>query len=160
MADQGSYQPQERVITPLKCLSIVRRAHAVEQMDQRVQIRRRQDGYSLGVPAIHWIVELFQQVETLWRDSAKNPSPILCAWSARNKSFPLEAVHQSRDARGLLDHALADSQGRQSIGAGSAQNSQNIVLLRRNAVRLYDLGQAAFDGVGSAQKSESCFLLA
>jgi len=60
----------------------------------------------------------------------------------------------------LLYHPFADGQSRQTARACSAQNSQNVVLLKRDSVRLDRLREAALYGVGSPQQAKCRLLFA
>ena len=107
---------------------------------------------------LFFFVQLFQQIEALWRDDAENPSPVLRARRARNQAFALQSIDETGDSRRLLDHPLTNRQGRYPLGSGPAQNSQHVVLLWGDAVGFNHLSQTSLDRVSCAEKPESCFL--
>lgn len=133
-----------------ECPLIVRRADAIEQVDQRVEIRGRKYRNGLRIPTIDWIVQFFEQLEALLRDATEHASAIFGTRSPGNQPFALESIDESGDAGCLLDHPLADAESWQSIGPSAAQDAEDVVLLWRDSVRFDYLRQAALHGVGCA----------
>jgi hypothetical protein len=82
------------------------------------------------------------------------------ARTSRYHAFALQTVNETSDAGCLLDHALADRQGRNAVRSRAAQDSENVVLLRRNSVRFDDLTKAARHRVRGFEQTEDCLLFA
>ena len=103
-------------------------------------------------------VEMAQELEARRCDPAQHLAPILVAALAPDELLRLQAVHEARDARRLLDHALGDLQGRQPRVSGPTQDAEYVVLLQRDAMGLHDLGQLASHDVRSAQQAQRSLL--
>jgi hypothetical protein len=114
----------------------------------------------LRVPAIHRLVEVTQQLETDVSYSTQNASAVVGARTSRYKAFAFQTVNETCDSGRLFDHALADRQCRNTIRCGAAQDSQHVVLLRRNSVRFDKLTEAAHHCVRGLEQTENCLLLA
>jgi hypothetical protein len=114
----------------------------------------------LCIASVHGFVQLRQKFQTLIRYSTEDPAAVLGTWSTCHQSFSLEPVDEPGRAGSLLYHPFANGQSRQAAGAGSAQNSQDIVLLGRDSMRLDHLREAALNGVGGPQQAERCLLFA
>ena len=85
-------------------------------------------------------------------------SAVSTASFAADKLLRLEAVQQTRDPWCLLDHPLRNFQGRQALIASSAKNPQHVVLLQRDAVRLYHPRGIPTDDVGRPDERKNGFL--
>ena len=75
-----------------------------------------------------------------------------------DKALGFEPIQQTGDPWGLLDHALRDLQGRQTLIASAPKDPQHVVLLQRDAMRLDDTHGVATDEVGRSQKRQNGLL--
>src|ERR1051326_3497194 len=97
-------------------------------------------------------VEPGEELETSLRDVAEDLAAIGEAAFTRDELFFLETIDEPRDAGSLLDEALDDVQSGQPRLARAAEDAQDVVLLRRDAVRVEDGGDIAADQVRGPQQ--------
>ena len=87
-------------------------------------------------------------------DATPDLTPVRIRTYATDQLLLFEPIDQPRDPGCLLDHPLGDRQRAEPVGAGAAQNAQDVELLQREVVRLEHDGPAALQPVGGLQNRE------
>src|SRR5260221_7681244 len=106
-----------------------------------------------------WFVEFLQQIQPRVSDARGNEAAIDGVSCSVNEARLFESVEQPRHVGNLRNESLLDVFATESIGASAAQNSEDIVLRRRDIVGLEHLDdRVAKHGVGSSD-TEHRFLL-
>jgi len=90
----------------------------------------------LAVSFVNPVLHLLEQVQTAPRNPGDDVAPILAASLADNQLRLFETIEKTRDVRDLAHQSFRDFTPAQPRRLRSPQNPKNVVLRRRNAVRL------------------------
>ena len=113
-------------------------ADGVEHRDELLQLVVVEGVDGLGVARVHQGVDPVEETAAGGGDVADDLPPIGCRALARDERRLLELVEQSRDRRPLLDHPLADGEGRDPRRPCPADDPQGVVLRQAQPRRLDD----------------------
>ena len=89
-----------------------------------------------AVNLVNPVLHLVQQVQSVPRDPRHHVAPVLTAALPHDQLRVFEAIEKACDVRNLPYQALRDFASAKTLRFGPAQNPKNVVLGRRDAVRL------------------------
>ena len=100
------------------------------------------------------LMELGEQVQANGSDVQDDKAAVLLGPLALNEAICLEAVHEPGDVRYPRDHLGQDCLGWQPGFAVTSQDSQDVVLLRRNAMTFEERLEPTRQEVGRSEQIE------
>src|ERR1035437_8471659 len=133
-------------------------ARGLQQFSQRPTPYPSQMAQLLAMSLPHWFIHPGQQFHPVRRDPGHHHAPIPGLPAARNQLALLQPVKHARDVRIPSDHAVANFSTRESVRC-AAQDAKNVVLRRREFLRLQQLRQTTGKHVCRAGQLKKCQFL-
>lgn len=107
-----------------------------EQRDQLPQLSLVEMAELHTVNLVNSMLHLLEQVQSVPRDPSNHIPPVLTASLPHNQLRVLEAIEKPRHVWNLADQSLSDFTSAQTLRLGPAQDPENVVLRRGDAMRL------------------------
>ena len=139
-----------------RCLRLPR-PDAFEELDQRALLVVAERAHGDVVRVFHRDVERVEHGEAAVGDVAEHLAAIGRRALAAREAGRLELVEETRDARRLVDHAVANDERRQSGRARAAQDPQHVVLLHGDAALRDDLREVPLDERRRSENADGDF---
>lgn len=100
-----------------------------EEVEEAIDVIRSEPAGDLLLESIDNGVEAVEQFAARGADHAAHLAPVVLAALAHNQPLALETVHHAGGTWGGLKQTIGHAEGWHAVGAGSAQDTQDIELL-------------------------------
>ena len=134
-------------------------ARGLEKLEELTLLLIREIAHGDIVGLLHRLVDALERGEALLRDVAEHLASVRRRPLSSRQTCPFELVEQARDARRLVDHAVADDESWKPFLARTTEDPQDVVLLRRHSRARDDLRKMALDERRRSQNADRNFRL-
>lgn len=134
-------------------------SHCFEQLVERFQILLSEMTDEPLICLVNRFVQLFKNARAFVRDTSDDHSAVALGAFARNEAAAFQTIEQPRNIRLFGHHPLADLAAGQAFRTGSAQNSQRVILRRRQIRSLKNFRQCGIQIFRRARRVQDDFFL-
>jgi len=107
---------------------------------------------------VHHGLHGFQQLKSTRSDAGNRLPLVLLRPVTANQPAGLQAVDETGDVGGALQHTAGDLAAGMPLGIYPAQDAQNVVLRTRDTVRAAERIHTFVEAIGREQQAQGCFL--